>query len=404
MKRYTTLWLLITMFVFVGCDVDELVAKAEKEIERVKHKYDEYIGEEDTRGERPFSVVYQENENDKTVLISSSCSNNNAVQHVYYENPTAAHHSFLADTNNLISYPGQSKLKPFWDIRYVDPVTKYMNGGSYEQYPNHGELTGLDVRIGNNNIGIGTDASKVEAGGGIAQSECINGTLVGGATINLFNAPEQYIHYAGPQSTFVYRVGTTSRTSPWKENGTGNLVMQGYFDRPIYNNYGDNIGGGVYMGLFIRNKTTGKFLNFVIGLYASGVAWIEEKSGIKYDPTTNIIHVATVAGDNTWWSTKSPSSRSIQEVFNTPDVYTSDDQRWDEFYRVNISYQNLLAVLNELNTNTPEGAAGQNFGASPQDWEITSIMIQYELEETGGKATFSGSFKGFEAYISENPL
>ena len=97
-------------------------------------------------------------------------------------------------------------------------------------------------------------------------------------------------------------------------------------------------------------------------------------------------------------------SKSIKEVHPIAHKKTPDDQQWGDFYRVNISYQNLLAVLNELNTNPPKGALGQKFGLKPQDWEVTSVMIQYELEETGGKATLSGSFKDFEVYVSENPL
>jgi hypothetical protein len=31
-------------------------------------------------------------------------------------------------------------------------------------------------------------------------------------------------------------------------------------------------------------------------------------------------------------------------------------------------------------------------------------MLQYELEENGGKATMAGSFRGFEAYITKLPI
>jgi hypothetical protein len=61
-------------------------------------------------------------------------------------------------------------------------------------------------------------------------------------------------------------------------------------------------------------------------------------------------------------------------------------------------------LLQELAENPPAGAEGQNFGNNPADWEVTGLMLQYELEEEGGKATLSGSFRGFEAYLSEYPL
>lgn len=400
-KRFNYIFIFVILFGFSGC---EFADKVEREIDRIKNQYEEYTSDGKPRGEKPFTVVYQQNEDAKTAIISSSCSNNEVVQYTYYKTPSDAHRRFLLDTKNLLSYPGQSTLKPFWDMRYINPVSKYMNGGEYNFYPNHGERTGLDVRSGSRNVAVGTEASQTDIGAGVAQSECINGVLTAGTTINLFDAPEQYLNYAGPQSTFAYRIGSTSRTSPWRADKKGNLMIQAYFDKPLYFNYGNNLGGGVYMGLFIRNKKNGKHLNFVIGVYAAGTAWQEEKSGIKFDPTTNIVHVATVIKESSWWSTISPSSKSIQEVFSLDNEKTNDDGIWNNFYRVNISYQNLLAVLQELRSTPPSGAEGQDFGLNPEDWEITNIMVQYELEETGGKATFSGSFKGFEAYMSENPL
>ncbi len=406
MKKYIYFWILISLFALVGCDLaDKAEEKVTKEYERIVHQYEEYTGKNgEERGERPFAVVYQEDENAKTAMISSSCLYNTALNYTYYITPADAHRSFLNDTNNFISYPGNSTLKPFWDMRYVNPVSKYMDGGDYTNYPNHGEHTGLDTRTGVRNITIGTDASQTDADAGVVQAECVNGIMAASTTINLFDAPEQYLDYAGPQSTFSYRIGHTSVTSPWTSNGKGNLVIQASFNKPFYFNYSDNLGGGVYMGLFIRNKKTGKFLNYVIGVYAAGAAWIEEKSGIRFDPTTNIIHVATVIKESSWWSTISPKSQSIQEVFSEENQKRSDNGTWNDFYRVNISYKNLLVVLQELKNNLPAGAEGQDFGLSPEDWEVTSIMIQYELEEGGGKAALSGSFRGFEAYVSNNPL
>lgn len=401
MKKILFFWLIVAIVILYGSYFSEFINNIKQEFERVKHPYKEF---RDKKVERPFPVVYQKDDKDIKTIISSQCSNNQAVQYVYYKTPDDAHNSFLLDTQSLISYPGRSKLKPFWDVRYIDPVSKYIDGGTSNNYPNHGEYTGLDISSGINNIGIGTDASRGDASGSIVQSECINGTLAGGATINLFDAPLQSIYYAGPQSTFVYRLGQTQSLSPWKFNGTGNLMLQGYFDKPLYNNYEKNAGGGVYMGIFIRNKHHGTFLNFVIGIYAAGEAWIEEKSGIQFDPTTNVVYVATVVSDDSWWSTKSPWSKSIEKIYSITTKRTSDDQRWNAFYRVNISYQNLLAVLQELKENPPKGVKNKEFGLNPEDWDITSVMIQYELEETGGKATLSGSFRDFEVYLSEYPL
>lgn len=385
----------------VSLESSEFIKNINKELKKVKYPYQEF---RDQKVHRPFTVVYQTDDKNLITLISSQCRHNNPVQYVYYKTPDDAYTRFLLDTQDLISYSGRDKLKPFWDIRYINPVSKYIDGKTYGNYPNHGTYTGLDTRSGVNNIGIGTIASRGDESGSIVQLECINGILTGGTTINLYDAPEQTIDYAGPQTTFAYRLGETISISPWKSNGTGNLMLQGHFNKPLYKNYEKNIGGGVYIGIFIQNKHHGTFLNFVIGLYAAGNAWLEEKSVIQFDPTTNVVHVATVVSNDSWWSTKSPLSMSIEEVYSHPYKKTRDDQSWNDFYRVNISYKNLLAVLQELKENPPKGAKNKKFDLNPQDWKVTSVMIQYELEEMGGKATLSGSFRDFEVYLSEYPL
>jgi len=402
MKKYIFFGIL-ALFVLSGCD---FVDKVKDEYERIVHKYEEYkdAKDEKARGERPFTVVYQQDSSKKTRLISAQCSSNETLKYIYYDTPEDAHRGYNHDVSNFISYTNQSKLKPFWDVRYVNPVTKYINGSNYDYYADHSKYTGLDVRSGNENIGVGTSASKNDASGSIVQLECINNALTGGSTINLFDAPIQSLTYGGPHTSFKYALGSTSQTSPWRSDKTGNLMIQSDFNTPLYISHSENIGGGVSFGLFLYNKHNGKHLNYVIGIFAAGEAWIREKAGIRFDPTTKIIHVATVIKESSWWSTISPLSKSIQQVFKTSDSDTRTTEEWNQFYRVNISYQNLLAVLNELKNNPPSDIVGEDFGLSPEDWEISSIMIQYELDEIGGEAIFSGSFKGFEAYLSDDPL
>jgi len=400
MKKYKYILIPIAIIGLAGCELgDKIQNKVEEEYERIVHQYEEYTGTASDRGEKPFVVVYQESEVAKSTLISSQCSSNSAVEYLYYSTPAE-----VTTQESILSNIASGSLKPILDIRYVNPVTKYINDGFYDYYANHSEFTGLDVRSGVRNVGIGTSASQIDSSGSIAQSECINGSLATGVTINLSDAPEQFINYGGPQITFAYNLSSSTLTSPWKANKEGNLLLQGYFNQPIYSNLSTNIGGSASFGLFIRNKKSGEKLNFVIAIYAAGEAWIQEKAGIKFDPTTNIVHVATLVKDSSWWSTKSPKSNEIQEIFSAPDQRTTDSGIWDRFYRANISYQNLLAVLNELKVNPPIEAAGIDFGLSPEDWEVTTVMVQYELEEIGGKATFSGSFKDFEVYVSQNPL
>jgi hypothetical protein len=407
MKKYIYLLAIGIMLGTTGCglvdDAEErLKDAADTVVGQVKSKYEEYRGDGEENTPKPFTVVFQDDPNAKTSIISSNCDYNQPIAYVYYETP-ADTNRVLYDTQNLISNPGYTQ-KPFWDIRYVDPVSKYMDGGDYSYYPDHSTYTGLDTRSGVNNVAIGTDASKSDVSGGITQSECVNGLLAGGTTINLNNAPEQAIYYGGPQSTFTYQLSSNTLSSPWHADGTGNLALQATFNRLLYFNHESNIGGGVNFGLFLKNKRNGKVLNYVIALYAIGDAWIQENRGIQFDPTTQFVHVSTVSSDNSWWSTKSPASLPITEITRASSAGRSDNGQWNDLFRVNIAYQNLEALLSELAQNPPAGAENQDFGQNPADWEIKSINIQYELEEEGGKASLSGSFRGFEAYMTQLPI
>jgi len=412
MKKYISPLLLIALFTLGGCnlsdkaerEIDRIKNQIDDEIHRIKNKYEEYSTGGDSRGEKPFTVVYQNESSPKTTLISSSCNANNTPSYIHFGNQTEATNNIFAAIENLYSYPSRGILKPFWDSRYINPVSQYVTGNNGSHFPNHSELTGLDARLGVQNTMVGTGLSQTDLSGNILQSECINSALAAGTTLNLFDAPEQSLTYAGIASTFVYQIHTDNHIKPWNSNGSGNLMIQASFDLPLYNNFEKNIGGSVAFNVFLYNPKINKHLNYVIGLYAYGVAWTEEKAGIRFDPTTNIIHVATVIKDSSWWTTKSPQSKGIQEVYNVPNKVTSDDGQWNDFYRANIAHQNLLAVLNELKTNPPAEVAGQDFGLAPQDWEVTLVAVQYELQEEGGKASVSGSFRGFEAYISNLPL
>ncbi|RUM72875.1 MAG: hypothetical protein DSZ09_00845 [Sulfurovum sp.] len=394
------LFFISLLLLLVSCNLED---KAKRQYERSKHDYEEFVGKYD-RGEKPFAVSYQKDESAKTPLIVADCSENESVKTIYFTTPAQAHRDIFKALKNLYSFPNEHILKPSWDMRYVYPVSEYVNNEEGTNYANHAKFTGLDARKGTDNHIIGTEVSRHDAAGSVVQSKCLHNSLTAGTTLNLNDAPEQALEYAGISSSFAYEIDEVNHIQPWHANAEGNLVIQAYFDIPMYQNFENNIGGSVAFNLFLYNPKLKKFLNYVIGIYAAGEAWEVEKAGIRFDPTTEIVHVATVIKKNSWWSTISLRSKSIQEVYSRPKETTKDDGTWNNFYRVNISYQNLLAVLNELKRNPPKEVTNQNFGLNPQDWEVTSLSVQYELEEQGGKALFSGSFRGFEAYLSQKPL
>jgi hypothetical protein len=408
MNNYMKLTILMVFLGLTGCDTADEIKnnvndRIDDVVERAKAKYGELHGDGTTSESKPFTVVFQDNPSQRSMMVSALCDANQNVDYAYFNTPADTQWA-LAGTQGFISYPGNQK--PFWDIRYVNHVTDYMNGGTYDYYANHAAYTGLDTRTGDRNIGIGTAFSQNDASGSMTQSECVNGLMAGGSTINLFDAPDQFIHYGGPQNTFIYQMGDSSLSSPWKEDGTGNLAVEAFFDKPLYVKDGNsnNVGGSISFGIYLTNKNTGVVLNYVIGVYAAGEAWVQEKRGILFDPTQRFIHVGTVISDDSWWTTKSPQSESINEIFPSAGGTSSDDGQWNHFFRFNVAHQNLQALLQELAENPPAGAEGENFGNNPADWKVTGIMLQYELEEEGGKAILSGSFRGFEASVSHNPI
>lgn len=405
MKKHSLFLVFITLFTLSNC----------KSIDKVKEEivaeYEEYgnTKEEEAevkeRGPKPFDdTIFQPYENAKTAIISAQCSNNQVPKYIHFGTQSEASHKIFTAIKNLYSYPQQGILKPYWDSRYTNPMGQYISSSTATHYPNHSQLTGLDARSGVRNVTVGTGLSQVDASASVIQSKCVEGKITAGTSLNLHDAPEQVLTYAGIQSTFTYYIHKNNDIFPWKKNITGNLLIQASFDEPIYNNFAsNNIGASVSFNVFLYNSKIKKHLNYVIGVYASGVAWKKEKSGIRFDPTTNVVHVATVIKKTSWWSTMSPNSKSIKEIASKT-INTKDDGKWDDLYRTNISYQNLLAVLNELKTNPPAAVAGQDFGLSPEDWKVTLLAVQYELEEKGGKALLSGSFRGFEVSISQLPV
>lgn len=176
LKRYLLIATTTGLF-FSACNIQDAIDKA-------KHIYAEYVGK-DTRGKRPFKVVFQQNENDKTPLIVSSCSQNRKVDYRYYQTPFDAQRNYFNDTNSLISNPGSGSLKPFWDMRYVNSVSRYIDGGTHNEYANHASYSSLDARSGSENVANGTAMAQTDESGSVTQARCSKGYIAAGTIINL---------------------------------------------------------------------------------------------------------------------------------------------------------------------------------------------------------------------------
>ena len=319
-----------------------------------------------------------------TPVVKSTCSP--SIKYISYETQTEAEHNYMRDTRYSKSYPKRNIFKPIWDQRYVNPVSTYIRNFNASFTPKHYLYTGLDARTGYKNTVTGTYASRVAASGSVTQTECIQGALAGGTTINLYDAPEQSLRYAGPQSTFIYQFGDNS-IRPWKSSRTGNYMMQGRFDNPLWGNWSrHNFGAEVNFIFYLTNVKTGKKLSYVITIYGAGKATTGEESSIKFDPTTGIHHVSTAIKPHTKYATKSRWSRSTSGPRSNITTFShTRGNNWSDFYRVNISYQNLKNALSKV-------ASFNRYDKNPAYWAVNNSGIQYELEEKGGKATLSGLF------------
>ena len=184
------------------------------------------------------------------------------------------------------------------------------------------------------------------------------------------------VNFGGPQSTLIHRF--TDRNFPWQNNG--NLMMQVEFTDENYQNFNTNIGGTISFNLFVRNSITDERLNYVIAIYAYGQAWKEEQPDILFDDSNNTSFVGTLVKPNTKYATMSNISSQLNDKKG--------------FFRANISSQNLYNALES------KGVSNINLN----EWYVSFIGIQFEIEEEGGDASLSGNFKNFSSYITTSPM
>jgi len=185
------------------------------------------------------------------------------------------------------------------------------------------------------------------------------------------------VHFGGPQATMIHRF--QDEHYPWRNNG--NLMMQVKFIDTLYQNFSDNIGGTISFNLFLRNIVNGERINYVIAIHAFGLAWTEEQPEVLFDDSTNTSFVGSIVKPGTKYTTMSDTSN----ILNTK----------QGFFRANISTQNLYNALES------QGLVNIDLN----NWYIDFIGIQFEVEEDGGgDALLSGSFEGFNAYITTDPM
>lgn len=327
-----------------------------------------------------------------TPLIQSSCSENNQQPLIYFSQvPSALPDGVQTSTVNA--------LKPFWDVRYTNQVNPIVG-----DYANHLPYSDLDASSAIANPGIlsegdvtawGTITSLSDPQGSNVQTACVDGQLVASAIVNGYDALS-IDTFGGPAATWTYIFGKYhhelhSQPHPWNADGTGNLMLQGYFMRP-YQSDPSQIGAEVNFGFFLTDPNIpGSLINYVISV-ARSAGVTNEGPTIGSDPTTGALWVSTLIKDGTQWVTKSPLSETTSAM--TTKLATSES--WSHFYRVNISYLDLERVLRA--TNDP--AIQQS---RPEDWTLLNALVQTEI--TGSMNQVVGSsVRGFAVYKTMAPL
>ena len=209
------------------------------------------------------------------------------------------------------------------------------------------------------------DKTTVDCNNGLVFSTAIDTRTTNGNVV-----------FGGPNSTLVYRF--QDKHFPWK-NKT-NLMMQVEFDSNSYENLDTNNGGTVCFNFFARNVNTGHRINYVINIFSYGQGRTYEVDKVLYDPSTDTHFINSVLKPGTEYTTLSDISNII-----------NDD---NGLFRVNVSAANFNKALQDM-----EGDNG-----TAEDWYLTFIGMQFELEEEKGNGLLDGKFRKFKSYITTSPM
>jgi hypothetical protein len=324
----------------------------------------------------------------QTLLVPATCSSNQPTNWVYTEWATDAD-TVTARTANWVTSPyGSSSpvFYPVWDLRYTNPVLDYNSSYPYGNYADHLSVTGISGSDTLTAWAVGSNASLYDGTGSIAQVKCVNGYLVFGTMVNGWDSPSQSVGFGGPQATWGYGFfnstnGVTipaSAPRPFTSGGIGNVIFQGYFTTPYHQG---SEGGQVSFNIFFsRISDPHDYINYVITVYASNYSGLEE-----INRPHNFVQSAIRGGTN----------YTTQSQYSATSTYTGGtiaSEGWPTFYRVMISYQNMVNLLAEW----PKPG-------DPTDWALTGASVQYEF--TGDYTqTLSGSVQAFEIYYSDSPV
>ena len=186
------------------------------------------------------------------------------------------------------------------------------------------------------------------------------------------------VAFGGPQSTLIHK----TKARPWSR-GTG-LMMQYTLNYAEMQVLKGDPSGNVALILFAENVLTGKRINILVSTIVLGHAWVDEQPEPLYDPTTKTtFYSSSLKKGNKYTSMDNYSNEVIQR--SGPFKIGGGI-----FFRSIITYENFQTMISRA-----------DLGHTPEDWELTIIGLQTEIEESTGEANLELNFENFEAYIVE---
>lgn len=284
---------------------------------------------------------------------------------------------YIPLNKNKVIYKNIISPQSGWRIGYTNEMKEL----KLNTYPDYGQYIGISAD--QNAFVVGTSNAHFDPSASSMITKCHQGNIAGGIMLNLYDSPEQEITYGGVNATF-YHEFPYNNIKPWMDNG--NLMIQTYLVEPWYLNAGNNRGGEIDFNIFLRHEQT--TINYIINIHHTH--GIPKEQIHTIDPNTGAIHVTSIIKNGTKFTEKSTYSESTSII--STNLKHPPYHNFNRFYRVNITYDNLKRLLQELQLHS-----------NPADWSVAMIGVFFEVEEKLDKASLAGAFHAFEAYITDKP-
>lgn len=203
----------------------------------------------------------------------------------------------------------------------------------------------------------------------------------GGMMMNSWNSTYAAIRGGGQNTVYGYE--WSSPTRPWADGGK-ELYIQADLKLPWFANWDINADGNYPVGqlsfvIYMRDSSTMQTIAMVMNAFDNRPLTLAET--ILHD--TYVSFASTYFG-GTRYMTPSPYSGT----------WTNNTWTNATFYRAVITEQNLLNMINDINT-----AHAVGLSTDPEDYLLTSAgILQETFRDEGDQVSMGSSFENFGVY------